>query len=412
MVPMRNFVCLGLMANSGVCGFTFLSLAVAVLMTIPSKLWPLLGASDAANVLRRACCYLVTYPQQWWFSLASLLLVHVLGVRVVVHFVDDKSKKKKSAEERLKAIFAADRVLMLSNHPTTLDWMFLWVICTCVGNVGTLKICLKKSLAKVPVAGWTCQVLAFIFLERRRFIAEKEKDKLASLPDAPKAEQPKSAPTGEDDIDKIARCVRHFNNLLPYVALLFPEGTDLSDSNRRKAHAFAKEKGLTPTDYVLIPRKRGVSAFLREMPKDAQSKVVDITMAYVPYVPGERPTENTVFMQNRPPKEAHFLMESMEMEHDPDKIEENLKASYLRKEKFLKQFYTEGPPAGGVDVCHMMPVWKTIVTWFVLHALIIYIFYFYFIPFSLAVAFSLTLFFIFDVSEIRFSDGSRAKKTS
>ena len=43
----------------------------------------------------------------------------------------------------------------------------------------------------------------------------------------------------------------------PPSVLLFPEGTDLSDSMRARSNAFAKERGLPEHSYVLYPKSAG-----------------------------------------------------------------------------------------------------------------------------------------------------------
>ena len=46
----------------------------------------------------------------------------------------------------------------------------------------------------------------------------------------------------------------------PILLLIFPEGTDLSQSNIRKSHTFAREHGLPCYEHVLQPRISGFAA--------------------------------------------------------------------------------------------------------------------------------------------------------
>ncbi len=43
--------------------------------------------------------------------------------------------------------------LLIMNHRTRLDWMFLWCYLMRLGDIKLLKIVLKKALKKVPIVG-------------------------------------------------------------------------------------------------------------------------------------------------------------------------------------------------------------------------------------------------------------------
>jgi len=43
--------------------------------------------------------------------------------------------------------------LIIMNHRTRLDWMFFWCYLVRMGYLPNLKIMLKNSLKKVPIAG-------------------------------------------------------------------------------------------------------------------------------------------------------------------------------------------------------------------------------------------------------------------
>lgn len=73
-----------------------------------------------------------------------------------------------------------------------------------------LRVILKESLRSVPIYGWSMQIMMYIFLSRKR----------------------------EQDIPYIRRilsyllCTGHAPSLL-----LFPEGTDLNENNKKKSNA-------------------------------------------------------------------------------------------------------------------------------------------------------------------------------
>eukprot|EP00397_Hematodinium_sp_SG-2012_P021045 GEMP01021718.1.p1 GENE.GEMP01021718.1~~GEMP01021718.1.p1 ORF type:complete len:452 (+),score=57.64 GEMP01021718.1:85-1356(+) len=423
---MKGFLVAALMVYTYFLGFVPISVITAVFLTIPSKVGPLVGADDAAKLSRHIFRKLNFYPVRWWFELSSLLLTYMLGVRVVVHFADDLVAKlgtERSVQKRLEATFKAQRIILMANHRTTIDWMFLWVLVCPTGNVASLKIVLKKSMRNVPMLGWVSSTCPFVFLARRKFAASQVAVAEAECNTAEVTTQPLSPPNdrgseltpinlSEPDIDTITRSVQYFNKYPPYVVLLFPEGTDLSQSNLKKSHVFARAHKLPICEHVLIPRRKGLTAFLQQMPMDAESKLIDVTIAYEDYVHGERPTETSIFFYGRSPPAVHFFIESVDIEHDPAKIKTYLSDTFLRKEKWLGKFYKEGPPPGGVDICHLLPRWGSLAIALVLHVLVIYTYSNYFFGMCVINLLTISLYLIFDVTEILLSDLDEDKKKS
>lgn len=62
---------------------------------------------------------------------------------------------------------AKERVLIIANHRTEVDWMYLWDLALRKGRVGYIKYVLKSSLMKLPVFGWAFHILEFISVERK-----------------------------------------------------------------------------------------------------------------------------------------------------------------------------------------------------------------------------------------------------
>ncbi len=108
---------------------------------------------------------LLPFPRAWsrsligvlttiWFEFASFLLIHLLGLRIMVH------------GDALPPHDARESALVMSNHPSRVDWMLLWPLFSECGNLADLKIVLKAPLRKIPAIGWHIQLANFIFLER------------------------------------------------------------------------------------------------------------------------------------------------------------------------------------------------------------------------------------------------------
>ena len=79
---------------------------------------------------------------------------------------------------RTKVIFSGEtvpsreRVLLVANHRTEVDWMYLWDLALRKGCLGYIKYVLKSSLMKLPIFGWGFHILEFIPVERKWEIDE------------------------------------------------------------------------------------------------------------------------------------------------------------------------------------------------------------------------------------------------
>ena len=62
---------------------------------------------------------------------------------------------------------ANERVLLIANHRTEVDWMYLWDFALRKGSLGCIKYILKSSLMKLPLFGWGFHSLEFIPVERK-----------------------------------------------------------------------------------------------------------------------------------------------------------------------------------------------------------------------------------------------------
>lgn len=96
---------------------------------------------------------------------------------------------------------ARERVLLIANHRTEVDWMYLWDLALRKGCLGYIKYILKSTLMKLPVFGWGFNILEFIPVERKWEVDESVVRQMLS--------------TFKDPQD-------------PLWLALFPEGTDFT----------------------------------------------------------------------------------------------------------------------------------------------------------------------------------------
>ena len=173
----------------------------------------------------------IAYRRKWvelisgiYFDYCAAVLMVLMNVKV--HLYADNNT------------FLTDRgPLVLCNHRTRVDWMFAgWCYAALVGMNPDLRVVLKEQLRSVPIFGWAMQIMMYIFLSRKR----------------------------DQDIPLIRRMLMYLLGCGCAPAIfLFPEGTDLSESNKAKSNACT----CTPTfSAFLIPT---FSAFLPASPLTA-----------------------------------------------------------------------------------------------------------------------------------------------
>ncbi|XP_057596967.1 lysocardiolipin acyltransferase 1 isoform X3 [Hippopotamus amphibius kiboko] len=213
-----------------------------------------------------------------WLTLPVALLETMFGVKVII--TGD-------------AFIPGERSVIIMNHRTRMDWMFLWNCLMRYSYLRLEKICLKASLKSVPGFGWAMQAAAYIFIHR------KWKDDKCHF---------------EDMIDYF--CDIHE----PLQLLIFPEGTDLTENSTARSNEFAEKNGLQKYEYVLHPRTTGFTFVVDRLREDlkwplAEDKIRKtwLTGAKVRYPVVPVPfVEKTIFS---PSNQATLLKMNWQYEH-------------------------------------------------------------------------------------------------
>ncbi|XP_053701869.1 lysocardiolipin acyltransferase 1 isoform X1 [Synchiropus splendidus] len=233
-----------------------------------------------------------------WLTLPVALLELVFGVKVVITG---------------EGFVPGERSVIIMNHRTRLDWMFLWCCLLRYSYLRLEKICLKAALKAVPGFGWAMQVACFVFIQRR-WEADKE----------------------------------HLENMLDYFCdireplqlLLFPEGTDLTENTRTRSDAFAAQNNLPKFEYVLHPRTTGFTFIVERLRQGNNLDAVhDITVAYPKNIPQtERHLVLGLF-----PREIHFHVSRFPvaaLPASPAALESWCRERWAEKEARLRDFYS------------------------------------------------------------------------
>ncbi|CEF63402.1 Lysocardiolipin acyltransferase 1 [Strongyloides ratti] len=168
--------------------------------------------------------------------------------------------------------------IIIMNHRTRLDWMFLWNALYKINPwlLVTEKISLKEPLKNYIGIGWAMQCAGYLFLHRD-FKTDQKNMELA-----------------------IEYYSKSGNN---YQILLFPEGTDKGKSATDKSNEFARKKGLPQYDNVLHPRTTGFEHMISTMKKyNYISSIYDVTVGYDEITQ----SEIDLIISGKIPKFIHF----------------------------------------------------------------------------------------------------------
>ena len=221
---------------------TILIFPILLLIVIPSKRVILFRR----KIISKLCGYYLEF---------AYFLVEYLCQTSVNIYCDD-----------LSILSEQTSVLILSNHRTRIDWMYVgWCYGSFISIVSNMTIILKDALRTAPLFGWLMQVALYIFLKRNR----------------------------ENDLPHIARMLTYLISLGSKPSLLlFPEGTDLSESNIIKSNQFAREHQLPEYQFVLHPKPSGLVTAINCF-KQCNGVIHDITIAYEDYYVNQRSSERS-----------------------------------------------------------------------------------------------------------------------
>lgn len=203
---------------------------------------------------------------------------------------------------------AGERVLLMANHRTEVDWMYLWDLALRKGRLGYIKYILKNSLMRLPIFGWGFHIFEFIPVERK----------------------------WEADEPIMNQMLLTFTNSQdPLWLALFPEGTDFTEEKCKRSQKFAAENGFPVLNNVLLPKTKGFWACLDTL-RSSLDAVYDVTIAYKNNCPN--------FLDNVfgvDPSEVHIHIQRIPVSRIPES--EDGAAAWLldafeRKDQLLTDF--------------------------------------------------------------------------
>jgi len=227
---------------------------------------------------------------------------------------------------KTKVVFAGDsvppreRILLISNHRTEVDWMYMWDLALRKDRLGYIKYILKSSVRNVPIFGWGFYILEFILIERKW---ELDKPVIESM-----------LATFKDPRD-------------PLWLVLFPEGTDFTEQKCMRSQQFAEKHGLPILNNVLLPRTKGFTACMDSL-QGSLDAVYDVTIGYKYRCP--------LFMDNVfgvDPAEVHLHIRRVPIDEIPPGEDGGaawLNEAFRCKDELLSTFSKEGCfPDSGIE---------------------------------------------------------------
>lgn len=230
-------------------------------------------------------------------------------------------------------IAALQRSLVISNHLTNYDWIFLLRVLYHLGRFGDLCVVLKESLGRIPVFGRGMRIFGFIFVRRS---LEKDRGPIQS---------------------GLARlCTKPSFSLL-----FFPEGTIIDKETHRKSRLFARHLGAVlggkhlDLEEVLAPRTSGYKIINSVMSGRIQG-IVDTTLMFNPYrrYPQSTFSYRDVILGECANISFVLVMDVVE-KSDAAREETFLYSLFAEKDTLLRKYARDLAHTGPVSCAHFKP---------------------------------------------------------
>ncbi len=150
-----------------------------------------------------------------------------------------------------------ENAIVVCNHQQMPDITTIMVIARRKQRLGDLKWFVKRSIMFVPGVGWGMRFLDCLYV-RRNWDSDRE------------------------SVLKTFGTI--INERIPLWLVSFVEGTRVTPEKIRASQAFARSRGIDPTEHVLLPRTSGFAASVKGLGEHIGA-VYDFTIGYVGGVP-------------------------------------------------------------------------------------------------------------------------------
>lgn len=214
-----------------------------------------------------------------------------------------------------KQILQKKKCVVISNHLTNYDWIYVLVVLAKLRMYEDLVIILKESLSKLPVYGYGMKVFGYIFLKR-----DWNKDR-----------------------EILAKGLVKTRDRNRYFMLLFPEGTLIDPETHAKSKKFIEQNPIKLDDVefnpenVILPRKTGFQMIYENL-KDQIDGIIDITLLVNPYqqYPSEEFSLYDVFVKRSKKLDFRFVVDFVDKTEIND--EQWIYRVFKKKEEMIDKY--------------------------------------------------------------------------
>lgn len=210
---------------------------------------------------------------QLWMIFAIVLIENFCNIKINMYTSEQFQQQRKSSSQH-------NSIIML-NHPTRVDWLFLYCIIYRLKGLNNLKIILRHGIKKRFIISWPLQLALYIFV-RRKF---------------------------EHDKHEISRICEYYKLIGKNIwILIFPEGTHYTDKT------FKNDESSSTCQYkhVLEPRQKGTIHMYSEMKRlDLIDYIYDMTISYV-----NLPQDDLGVFKGKLPTAINFYVDCIECNKD------------------------------------------------------------------------------------------------
>eukprot|EP00899_Mesostigma_viride_P011789 jgi/Mesvir1/20610/Mv14838-RA.1 len=215
-------------------------------------------------------------------------------------------------EETYKAM-GNEHALMVCNHRSDVDWLVGWIVLERFGLLGATKAVVKSILVVLPVLGWSWWFSEYVSISRN---------------------------WSHDE----SRLKRAFGRLasypVPFVVVLFPEGTRFTQRKLVDAQEYARQQGMHVPENVLIPKSKGFVSSVQHL-RSFMPTLFDVTWVF----PEDRPQPTVNSLLNRKGGEMHVLVRRIELKNLPfedEEVAQYLRDLFVEKDAILKTHKAQG----------------------------------------------------------------------
>ncbi|CAH0484660.1 unnamed protein product [Peronospora farinosa] len=302
------------------CSYLIL-LVTCAFLNVALILWPLTLLRRCCNLSIRTIRPVFCFLEDKFFSMSSGLLELVGGVRLVV-----------TGDEELQ-FQPQDHVLLICNHRSEVDWIFLWNLALRLGVHDRIRIIMKSVIRHGPGVGWAMMLLEYPYINRNWSTDQK----------------------------RLTNFIASYKEVdMGSWLAMFPEGTALYDKTLQKSRDFAVKQGKSTWNFVLQPRVKGFKLCMEKLDPEY---VVDLTIAYPELMDGIRPSPMR-FAKGQYPMEVHMHVKRYHrsaLAKHKEHMDWWLKDRFAEKEERLRHFYETGAFDGKPYVRQKLPMWSSVV---------------------------------------------------